>query len=92
MKDFLANLPHLIMAAIVITAATVLAATHTISGGEAMLAIGSAGGFSLGAGASSASASGATQTVGATSSLIGPTAKTPTIVAVSDHGDAGAAV
>jgi hypothetical protein len=51
MAQLLANLPHLLMAAIVIAAATVLAATHVITGGEAIALIAGAGGVSLGVGA-----------------------------------------
>lgn len=53
MTDFLTNLPHLIMATVVIAAATVLAAVGTITGGEAIALIAGAGGVSLGVGASS---------------------------------------
>lgn len=55
MDQFWANLPHMIMATIVIIAAVVLGSTHVITGGEALGLIAGAGGFTLGAGASSAS-------------------------------------
>jgi hypothetical protein len=51
-QNFLNNLPHLIMATVVIGAATALAATGTISGAEAIALIAGAGGVSLGVGAS----------------------------------------
>ena len=54
MANLLSNLPHLITAVLVTAAATVLAATHTITGGEAIALIAGAGGVSLGVGASSA--------------------------------------
>jgi hypothetical protein len=51
-QNFLSNLPHLVTATLVIAAAVVLAATKTITGGEAIALIAGAGGVSLGVGAS----------------------------------------
>jgi hypothetical protein len=55
-QNFLTNLPHLVTATLVIAAAVVLAATKTITGGEAIALIAGAGGVSLGVGASNTSA------------------------------------
>lgn len=63
MPQFLQNLPHLIMAAIVIAAAVILASTHVITGNDGVILIGAAGGFSLGAGAGSTSPTVATPAV-----------------------------
>lgn len=53
MNNFLLNLPHLIMAVIVIAAVTILAATGVIPGNTALVVIAGAGGVSLGVGAAS---------------------------------------
>jgi hypothetical protein len=71
MINFLQNLPHLLMAALVIAAATVLASVHVITGGEAIALIGAAGGFSLGGAVGYASASGAATTASVTTSSTG---------------------
>lgn len=84
MTNFLSNLPHMIMATVVIVCATVLASTHVITGGEAIGLIAGAGGFTLGAGAGSASASSANQTVATTSASIGTAATTTTPAAIAD--------
>jgi hypothetical protein len=57
MPNFLANLPHLLMATLVIAASVVLALTGHITGGESLGTILAAGGFSLGAAAGSQSPS-----------------------------------
>lgn len=57
MDNLLTNIPHLITATLVIAAAVVLAATHTITGGEAIALIAGAGGVSLGVSASSSGSS-----------------------------------
>lgn len=51
MNNFLLNLPHLIMAIVVIAAVSVLAATGVIPGPTALVVIAGAGGVSLGVGA-----------------------------------------
>lgn len=51
MQNLLTNLPHLIIATIVIAAVSVLAATGTIPGSTALAVIAGAGGVSLGVGA-----------------------------------------
>ena len=51
MPNLLANLPHLIMAAIIIGAVTALAAAGVIPGSTALAVIAAAGGVSLGVGA-----------------------------------------
>jgi type IV secretory pathway TrbL component len=56
MQQFVSNLPHMIMALIAIAAVTILALAGTISGGEALAVIGAASGFTMAAGATSASA------------------------------------
>ncbi|MGH3262024.1 MAG: hypothetical protein ACRDNS_08525 [Trebonia sp.] len=63
MSNLLSNLPHLVMAVVVIAAMVVLAALHLITGAEAVGVIGAAGGFSLGAGGASASISTATHNI-----------------------------
>lgn len=55
MQSFQANLPHLLVALVVIIAAVVLAVTHEITGGEAVAMISTAGGFSLGTAGAQAS-------------------------------------
>lgn len=55
MGNMQVNLPHIIMAIVVIASMTVLAALHIITGAEAIGVIGASGGFSLGAGGASAS-------------------------------------
>lgn len=88
MQNFMSNLPHLIMATVVIAAASALAATGTITGAEALLIIGSAGGFSLGAGAGSASGPPSAPTVSATTSSSGESTVTvaPAAVTVAHPG------
>lgn len=71
MPQFIANLPHLIMATLVIAAATILAALNVIPGGDALAVIAGAGGFSLGVGGASASNSVAAPTVSATTNSTG---------------------
>ena len=61
MTSFIANLPHLIMATVVIAAVTVLAGTGTITGNEALVVIAAAGGVSLGVGAGSTATPGASK-------------------------------
>lgn len=78
MDQFWANLPHMIMATIVIIAAVVLGSTHVITGGEALGLIAGAGGFTLGAGASSASVLPVALTARPALTLSGPTATTET--------------
>lgn len=82
MQQFITNLPHLLMASIVIAAVTVLASTGVISGGEALGVIGSAAGFSLGVGGASSSATSVVLTAPAHSSSSGSTG-TATITPVS---------
>lgn len=67
MTNFKSNLPHLIMAALVIGAAITLVINRSITGGEAVGMIGTAAGFSLGTGAASASITAAAQTAPVTS-------------------------
>lgn len=72
MQDLKKALPHLIMALIVIAAATVLAVTNKISGGEALAIISAAGSVVLGgtiASASTSTAAGALADASASSSL-----------------------
>ena len=71
MTNFLQNLPHLIMAVVVIAAATVLASLNVITGGEAIALIGAAGGFSLGGAVGYASASSAATTASVTTTSNG---------------------
>lgn len=49
MTNFASNLPHLIMATVLIAASSALAATGTISGSDAIVIISAAGGVSIGA-------------------------------------------
>lgn len=63
MSNLKANLPHLVMAVTVITAMTILAVAHIVSGPDATVVIVAAGGFSLGAGGASASISAATHAI-----------------------------
>lgn len=76
MDNLRVNLSHMIMATVVIAAAVVLVVTNHITGGEGLLAIGSAGGFTLGAGAASGSISVAAPTGTATTSSTGPSLTT----------------
>lgn len=76
MPTFLQNLPHLIMATLVIVAAVILASTHVITGNLAVVLISSAAGFSLGAGAGSTSATVATPTVSVHSTSAGESTAT----------------
>lgn len=55
MDNLKQNLPHMIMATVLIAAVTVLAVTHIISGPEALGIIGPTAGFTMAAGAGSAS-------------------------------------
>lgn len=67
MQDLKTALPHLLMAALVIVAVSVLAILHILTGGEALPVIGAAGGFTLGGTIGSASASTASSGVAAQS-------------------------
>lgn len=71
MPNLLTNLPHMIMATIVIAAVVILTATHNITGAEGLIVITGAGGFTLGAGAGSTSGTNAAPTVSVTSSSTG---------------------
>lgn len=77
MTNFLANLPHMVMATVVTAAAVVLSSTHVITGGEAIALIGAAGGFSLGTAASNGSLSPVTAQTAAGSASNGSTQTTP---------------
>lgn len=67
MDQLKANLPHMVIALAVITAAVVLMALNKLTSTEGVTLIAAAGGFSLGAGAGSASASLVAPTVSVTS-------------------------
>lgn len=82
MNNLLRNIPHLIMACVVIVAVSVLALHGTISGAEALAVIGTSGGFSLGAGSASASASGAAASTLAASHSNGPNASNSTTTTI----------
>ena len=85
------NFPHLIMAVVVIVATSALAWHGTISGAEALAVIGTAGGFSLGAGSASASTSGVAALIPAISASTGtvtPTPSTPTAAATAPQNPA----
>lgn len=87
MTNFMQNLPHMVMGVVVIAAATALASTHVISGGEAIALIGPAGGFTLAAGSLSAMSGAVNQTApaNATSPSQAPTStQTPALQAVTD--------
>lgn len=71
MNNFMQNLPHLVMATIVIAATSALAATGTISGSEALPIIVAGGGVSLGA------AAGLTTPAAASTSLPEPQEQVP---------------
>lgn len=83
MATFIQNLPHLIMAVVVVAAMTVLAALNVITGGEALGVIGAATGFSLGVGGTSTSLSVAAATTPLASASTGrrKTDTTPVLVA-----------
>lgn len=85
MTNFKSNLPHLIMAALVIGAAITLVINRSITGGEAVGMIGTAAGFSLGTGAASASISAAAQTAPASSISSGGATVTTHPAAVADR-------
>lgn len=67
------NLPHMIMASVAIVAVTLLALHGTISGGEALAVIGAASGFTMAAGANSASGGAAVGNIPASSVSPGQT-------------------
>lgn len=90
MTNFKSNLPHLIMAALVIGAAIVLVINKSITGGEAVGMIGTAAGFSLGTGAASASITAAAQTAPITSLSSGGATATSHPAVVTDHPPAAA--
>lgn len=85
MTNFKSNLPHLIMAALVIGAAITLVINKSITGGEAVGMIGTAAGFSLGTGAASASISAAAQTAPASSISNGDATVTTHPAAMEAH-------
>lgn len=84
MSQLQANLPHLLVALVVIAAAVVLSVTHQITGGEAVAMIGTAGGFSLGTAGASTSSTSAAGIVNAASTsgseVATPTTPAPRIV------------
>jgi hypothetical protein len=67
------NAPHMIMACVAIAAVTVLCIVGKITGGEALAVIGAASGFTMAAGASSASGSAAVGSIPASSVSPGQT-------------------
>lgn len=79
MSQLQANLPHLLVALVVIAAAVVLSVTHQITGGEAVAMIGTAGGFSLGTAGASTSTTAAAGMVSASSASTSAQPTTETV-------------
>jgi hypothetical protein len=72
-NQFLQNLPHMVIAGLVIAAVTILSLHGTISGGEALGLIGASAGFTMGVSGGSQSPSGAVGSLPAPSPSPGQT-------------------
>lgn len=73
MQTFLQNLPHMVIAGLVIAAVTILNLHGSISGGEALGLIGASAGFTMGVSGGSQSPSGAVGSLPVPSPLSGQT-------------------